>query len=367
VPHGAALEVVDLLGHRYERNKKASDALRRMGAQCRALGVEYNFSGQQTVVVASELLLTHVVTGMQPTEDKHLGALLAWADPVPSIDPGEEADRRALTPAAAMLVREKDDEVESKRKLAKGKGSRAAESRREIENILAEGALAEWDLLVRARRAFSKLGLAPASDADKLVRLSYERMAIALRMELRQPSKPDSLSRRLDSLEYSIALKEDVDTRSDELLLERARREGRVFFAEVVEVDQPRRSRKPCVLTLHTFQEVLRVRKGGYFQTEDARVIGRVLDVREGGEMGGRFIVLRLTKGFRKSVRPQLGSMSDWMDTVIIDMRFRMKQVYAEMKAKADPLVYGEDLPPAVPRRLPPGNLLDVLEGLKKV
>ncbi len=103
LPHRSALEILDLLGHRYRTNKGASPRLRRMGWQCRALAEEAAYNGQQVVAVATDLLVQHVATGQSPVEDRHLGALLAWIDPLAGIDPAAEAGRRALTPAAGML------------------------------------------------------------------------------------------------------------------------------------------------------------------------------------------------------------------------------------------------------------------------
>jgi len=68
------------------------------------LAAEAQFPGQQGVVVATELLQRHLVTGMAPAEERHAGALLAWLDRR-GRDPVEEAPRRALLPASSMLER----------------------------------------------------------------------------------------------------------------------------------------------------------------------------------------------------------------------------------------------------------------------
>jgi hypothetical protein len=125
-----------------------------MGAQCRVIADEATYAGQQIVAVASDLLLEHVATGQSVVEDQHLGAQLAWVTPRAGADPVAEAARRALLPAAAMLRRDVDDRVEDLRRLGKGSGVRAAAARAEIEHLLREGAIDEWDLLVEARRAF---------------------------------------------------------------------------------------------------------------------------------------------------------------------------------------------------------------------
>src|SRR5919112_1212434 len=72
--HPAALTVLDLLGYRYQSNRHASEELRTMGRQCRALCEEATFPGQQVLAVASTLLMDHIITGQSAVEDQHLGA-----------------------------------------------------------------------------------------------------------------------------------------------------------------------------------------------------------------------------------------------------------------------------------------------------
>src|SRR5262249_140749 len=127
LPYEGALRQLDLLGHRYRNNQRATDSLRRMGAQCRALMEEYQHEGQQRVVVAAEIIRRQLVTGQSPAEDAHLAALLAWIEEAGG-DPATEAAARSLVPAAAMLTRTEDDEVEALRPIAKkggGTGSTA--------------------------------------------------------------------------------------------------------------------------------------------------------------------------------------------------------------------------------------------------
>src|SRR5262245_3625651 len=54
VPYPAALALLELLGHRYRTNSRASVTLRRMGWQCRVLTDEARYAGQQVVVVATD-------------------------------------------------------------------------------------------------------------------------------------------------------------------------------------------------------------------------------------------------------------------------------------------------------------------------
>ena len=92
LPHKSALTLLDLLGYRYRTNQSATDTLRRMGWQCRAIAEEATYQGQQAVVVATDLLRAHVVTGQAPVKDGHLGAMLAWVAPDTGRDQAEVAD-----------------------------------------------------------------------------------------------------------------------------------------------------------------------------------------------------------------------------------------------------------------------------------
>ena len=161
----ATLELLDVLGHRYERNSQASPNLRRMGQQCRQLALEATIEGQQVVVVATRLLQTHFVTGQSAVEDGHLGALVAWIQPPPGSDPSTLADELALYPVAAMLRRDEDDRAEALRRQAK-RGDRT--SRDALEDLLATAALREWVVLMDARTAFLAHGFQQAPSISRL-------------------------------------------------------------------------------------------------------------------------------------------------------------------------------------------------------
>jgi hypothetical protein len=364
VPHPAALEILDLLGHRYRTNQNASETLRVMGRQCRALAQEAKYAGQQVVAVASSLLTDHVVTGQSPKEDHHLGALLAWIDPPPSVNPLQEASRAALVPAAAMLAREVDDRVEKLRRAAKGIGAAAASARSEIEDLLESGARAEWELLVRAREAFWGLGLPPA-DLTKLVKASLERITWSLTSDRNPPSRTHSLARLLDAHEHAMELLEDASVRGDAAEQERARRKGKVVRTAVIGITQPNgHGRNPCSLQLRVEADVWRVRVGTVLQDVTGGIEGRVTGISEDGS-GATILVLSVSKGVRSLAFPGLGTEIDWADTVVYSGQFRRGQVYSEMEALAHPVVYGDELPAPVPRA-PSGDLLAIANALRE-
>lgn len=365
VPHAPALEIIDLLGHRYRNNPNASPALQRLGAQCRILANETQFEGQQVVAVAGQLLATHVVTGQSPVEDHQLGALLAWINPLPGIDPAAEAQRRSLIPAAAMLERSVDDEVERLRKIAKGRGQRALEARATIEELLEEEARQEWDLLVEARASFWGLDLPSVPGLARLERLSMERLNFSLRRNLPPPSSAHALAGLLDSQKYAHELVEDIDVRGDLRMREQAREEGHVIRTRVVAIDQPRPRYFPCRLTLRVEQEVVRIRPGAVLQTFSGTIDGRIRDTGE-DESGRTLFEFDVTRGVQASDFPRLGSEIDWTDTIVINMQGRNRAAYRAMRDANSPFVYGPDLPVATPRAQLPADLLAAADQLRR-
>jgi hypothetical protein len=364
LPHSSALEILELLGERYRTNPNASPELQVMGWQCRAIAQESKYPGQQVVILAGDALRSHVVTGQSGIEDQHLGALLVWLEPHEGIDPVLESERQATIPAAAMLSRPVDDEVERLRNVAKRATPKvAAEARRAIENHLRRGAQHEWDLLVRARAAFWALRL-PAISLGDLVSESRERLEFALSFKPSPASKAHSLSRLLHSFEFSMDLVEDARMRGDRSARERARKKGKAVAARVVAVEQPKPGRHPCTLTLRTTQTVLRVRKNTRLQTLDGRVVGHVLAVREDGD--ATLITLRLEKGVQSTRRPAQGTDGDWVDGVVYDGRYLRNQIYSALKVSEPQLVYGIELPASAPRAIAAPNLTQLSESLRK-
>lgn len=366
LPHEPALVLIDLLGHRYRNNSTASEELRKMGWNCHALAEEARFEGQQCVAVAADLLRDHLVTGQAPRKDSNLRSLLAWVDPPSGVDPAAEADREALLPAASMLPRDADDQVERLRREAKGSTPRALHSRARIEEILAAGASEEWDLLVLAREKFWGLGLPSDARTAQLMDASTRRVLYAITSMHAPPGRPHSLARLLQDQEHSSELRQDVDVGGDARVRERLRRKGRVFSAQIAAIDQPTPNRHPCDITLRTSQEVLRVRRGTQLRNLAGGLVGRVTGVNSEASTGATLLTLNLKKGVRRSALPALGSETDWTDSLPFDARFIMSGVYSRMRDSDHPLVYGDALPRPVPRSVDERDLLEVAEGLRR-
>lgn len=363
VPHGKAVELLDVLAWRYRTNRQATDELRRMGGQCRAIVEEHRMPDQQVVAVAGDLLKAHVTTGMSPLKEAHLGAILAWVAPEPGTDPVVESEIAALRPASGLLERPDDDLIEALRKQAKRGDERA---RARIEGILERGVRSEWARLIRSRRAFLNLnlGLAVSPRIGDLVQESRDRITWALAANPNPPTRPDALSAMLEREEYALDLRADVDVRTDARVRERARRAGRAIAASVVGVVQPRPRFRPCTLVLRTEQAVLRVRRGTTLSDIVGRVDGRVAAVREEPGTGATLIELEVERGVRSI--PALGAAGDWVDSLPFDAGPMMARVNRALRDQQPALAYDEQLPPPIPRDLGGVDLLAISQRLRR-
>lgn len=364
LPHESALTVADLLGRRYQRNPAASAELQRMGVELRALSEEYLITGQQAVVVATALLRDHVVTGQAPVKDGHLGALLTWLDP-PEGASGEQvaalADRRALIPASGVLEDREDDRAEDLRRRAKAAGGAGAE-RRALDALLASAARREWRLLQQARAAWLELGLPVAVGVSDLVTASRNRIAYELQIGAPTRSRGAALANLLDTHEEAQAVADDLQVRGDLLVRERARLSGHVIGAVVTEVTQQRPGFRPCRLTLHTDQPVVRLRPGAKITPVGTRVTATVLDVIEDPGSDGWRIDVDVSSGVRS--RPGVGAQLDWVAAPPPDLSIRKRSAYRAMQAAGHPLAVGGPLPAARPRAMP-DDLLAAARALR--
>jgi hypothetical protein len=365
LPHTAALEVIELLGYRYRTNRNASPTLQRMGAQCHLLAEEATFAGQQIVAVASDLLASHVATGQSPSEDRHLGALLAWIIPPVRGIAAEAAARAALEPAAAMLARPADDRVETLRERVRQGRLAEVVARAEVERIVSDEVLREWALLVRARQVFWGLGFAQGAELPRLACESFGRVAWRIDRSIGGPSRPVSLAQRLDAQTYARELAEYAAVADDPIVCAQALRAGTLVRAAIVRREQPRREFRPCILTIETTQEVLRVRQGTALQLRGARVSGRVIAIAEAANARATQLTIEIISGVRSPQLPTAGQQSEWMMPEPANMRWLKRDVYVRMAAAADPRVYGDMLPTNVPL-LVEGDVAEIARRLRQ-
>jgi len=363
VSHPAALAGIEILSHRYRTNKEATDTLRSMGTQCRIIADEARRPGQQTVFIATLLLTAHVATGQMPIEDGHLDALLAWLEPGVT-DRAAEANRRSMLPAAAMLPRPDDDRVEELRLVAKESTRAGMRAKDEIVRLLELGARREWEMLIRARREFSRLGLQNSAEIDALVAITLDRTTFAFGNLVSPPSRSAALSKLLDDMEYESDVVAKFDAKNDALLRERLRRSGKAIQARVQAVDQPTRNRKPCTVSISTTQPVLRIRRDTLLQTTDGRVIGRVMSISSSSE--GQRLELLLEKGVRAAVVPTVGDNVEWVEASPPDLRVLKQRVRAAAKEAGAFTITGATLPAAAPRAVRSKDLVKEVDRRRR-
>ena len=367
VPHGKTIETLGILGRRYERNKNASPLLQEAARFCRIIAEESRFAGQQTVVVALDTLLRHVVTGQMPIEDQHLGAVLAWLPPDAGRDTLKMARERARLPASGILVntpdQPDDNRVERLRKeLKDASGLRRARIERQIRRILTDAVMREWDLLVAARRAFHELGLA-AADLDALCDDSRERVCWAVNNHLISPRRAVPLARRLEEYENALTRADDAALRTDATLRCRAARLGRVIECVVIRVNQPRQNRHPCHLVIRTSQNNLRVRADDRVALASGSMQGVVREVRPGAG-ATTLIDIELKKGVRVA-HALLGTAQEWIEDRAFPT-FLRRQTLSEADARATWMVRASDAPPSRPTAITTGDLLDLAHAASR-
>jgi hypothetical protein len=279
VPHAETIEALDILGHRYWRNQNAPTEIQRMGVICRNIAYEATFPGQQVVADARALLQEHVVTGLAPVEEGHLGAMLAWFDPAVR-NPLVEARARIRLPASGILVntpdQPMDDRIDRLRKdLKSATGRRRTRLISEIENILRQGILREWNLLLEARRAFLGLGLS-VTGLEQLASDSKDRMANALQNGHFPARRPDMLAQWLGEMETGVEKAEFAALEADPVVREEARRVGAVVQGVVTAVRQRRPRFKPCTIEVDSVQGTIRLRSDDKVRIAGSRVSGIV-------------------------------------------------------------------------------------------
>lgn len=351
LPHRAALEVLEVFGLRYRLNREASPAIRRLGLVCSALVEESRHPHQQAVVVAADLLRDHVVTGQSPTEEAHLGALLAWVDPRDGRDPLEEAARRSRVPAAALLERGEDDRVERLRAEAKRGGPRGEEARREIERILRRAAAREWGLLAHAWTSFWRIGLHQAPEIEDLVIRSIARLQRSLDTGRVRGRRPEDLAILLEERELQQRIGRRILVRADPVRRELLRSEGHVVRMRVVAVSRARTGRGRAkargahghqgTALLDTTQPTTRLRQGQELETLDGSV--HIVVERLSRERDRTVVHAVVRRGIR-SLEQMEGSVADWVEAVK-DLLPRRREAFRLLRDARPPLVYGGDAP----------------------
>jgi len=306
IANPAGLELLTVMAYRYEnadRNRnpdaryKPAPQILRLGYLLRLIKEIYHMPGQQIVVVMTEKIKQHFVTGQIPPKDGHLGALTMWLSAPPgSTTTHADADRWALEqPAAAMLTRDGDEFVEHRlHRIRKAKS--AAEKLRcktEIEAVQRAGVAAEWRVLEAAHAAFWGRALQHRSYAD-LTSENVSWLKYRLDNYVLRGRRAISMSKRYELHEYHASLHRAELLANDNMRFEQERASGNAFVASISAVRTTPRGINPKDHRIELeiqHQPKIRLRKGQHVQ-----IIG--------GKYGGEIREFaRTPSGYRASVR----------------------------------------------------------------
>jgi hypothetical protein len=280
-----------------------------MGMICRVIGHEATIPGQQLIANASEILRGHVATGQAPIEDGHLGAQLAWMNPA-CTDPLTEGRDRIRLPASGILPNTPDmphdDRVDHLRKLAKkSQGTARRNAHQEIERLLSEAVLREWQLLVDARAAFLSLRLSTIG-LDDLSKISRDRVLNGLTAGHFPARQADKLAIQLEVMEAGQQLSDQVALENDPSWRETARRAGRAVAGVIAVVDQPRPKFKPCTITVRSNQTIVRPRRDDKIKLVGTNIMGIIRHI-DTGPNGGTELRIEIETGVRSSATLSVG------------------------------------------------------------
>ncbi len=361
-PHQPALECLALMGERFERNREATDTIRRMGYHCRIIHELAEHPGQQAIIVMTDVIQRHLVTGQSPTKDASLRSLLVWMQPPAGGDVALAADAAALVPSAAILERADDDAVEHLRNEMRRRPRVADAARARIEAIQERGALEEWSVLCEARTMFWSLGLNPNPALLTLLADNLEWFRRRLETPRPRSTRAIAMSRIFDDFDHYQRSYGGLKISADRLHFERTRLDGRGFVATVTAKNFSARGEKPKIRDLSLRiepQPFLRLRRGTAIRGLASRIMAVVRAV---GQIDENMfeLVVSVESGMTAA---QVGLRDRWVEGHLSDLRAPKSAVYRAVTARAPHLL--SDALPAAAGALDPR--VDILARLREL
>jgi hypothetical protein len=372
MPHKAALECIDVLGHRYVSNPDAPPIVQHMGRTCRALAAELVMADQPVIACALELLAQHFITGQSPAEDRHLGSILTWIDPPHGVDVVEAAHRAALLPAAAILPNipgQMDDaEVERLRREAKrssGAAQAAAHSR--MRNVLESAVQREWALMMAGRRHLLALPATSPMPEDA-TEASLERVRHRIGGGPFRVVQPHAVAIELRKHEGASNSAERRVWRHDPRRRAAAIRRGKLIEGSLQAITAATgRGTRPLV-TIMTLQRLIRFRAGDKLHLLDSTTnfVGRLIAVRNGTRPGERLVDLEIEEGVRSVSRLSLGNATVW-EPRDVNLIMREAKMAGQIRDRAPWLINDVAPPAANSAALPAGDLVSMASALERI
>lgn len=341
LPNPAALELLTIMAYRYEnadRNPspdpryKAAPEVIRLGYLLRLLKEIYHTPGQQIVVIMSEKITQHFVTGQIPPKDGHLGALTVWlAAPTGATTTAADADRLALEqPASAMLTRSGDEFVENRlHRIRKAKTSaEELHYKDEIEQCQRSGVIAEWTMLANAHTAFWHRNLHDCAYND-LVAENTSWLKYRLDNYVHRARRAIPMSQLYEQYEHLAGLHREELLTNDDMRFEQERAGGDAFVASITGVRKTPRGVNPkdhrVELEVQS-QPKIRLRQGQKIQIVGGGYDGEIRDFTRTAT--GYKVSVRITGGIN-SIHP--GGPFRWVERSSSDPSFNAAY-YAKIK-----------------------------------
>jgi hypothetical protein len=326
--------------------------------------------GQQAVVVLTEVLATHWVTPLQPSQEGHLGALLA------TLDPPVGQDVAALVRAAEALTMGPRTAPQFDNVVLKPRLDRYTDARRRgappetLDALGAEVVAVLTPVVLRMHRAmqFGLRKLAAAAlpplpqveawQAEEREAFARFRAACAAGVHMPRRDRAKGGAFRLVEREEGRATVEASVQCHDPLGRARAEAAGEVLTCEV-EAAYPKRlpghRRRVIAIDVVTSQSGLRLRQRDELRwVDDPRLEVAVADVADFRDAGRRLrVTLHLTRGMQRPGVPPIGSRMSFVRRVPDPQRIRRVRGAMAQKLVVLPWTHDHTAPPPPARPRP--------------
>lgn len=319
VPSAPVAGHLDLLAdlHRFSSDL----AVRSMGRSLALFSERLPVEGQQTLMVATDVLREHWITGQSPDDEHHLGALLTWISPPPSVPLWEAVARAEATPMGNKTTPEQDRAtieplLEKLSSAWKTDPAAVARLSAELERELTPVVLTTWEATVAAMNVLSQT-FAPLPSLPQLEARDREHFAGWCRW--RDGDRPLPLRDSPKAAAFKLAAREDAIEQAEAASVHgdlgarlRAQSEGRVIEGIVRDLSVRRAGHSTIgTFALVTNQPMLRLRqRDAVAWLGDPRLVAVVESVRREGTSS--LVALRVTKGMRSVGFPKDGQRMTW-------------------------------------------------------
>lgn len=336
-------------------------------------------AGQQSLMVASQVLAEHFATPQAPSDDEHLGALLCWIEPPPIIPIDFAIAQVERTPAGVKTPADFDRQVliplvmgfnEARRSRQQ---QRAGDAARHIRTALEPMVARVHALTQEAIQVLQRRDLPVLPDLEAMEELEAREFAFFMRgIQADEPFRPgssDSVSQAI----YKLTKREGAQANLEASLIiaggvEKAQAilSGRVLVGEVTGAQKVRvGGRNRLQFELRSQQRVLSMRPGDELaRLDDSRFAVRILSMRSLKE-GGTSMTCQILKGQRTFGLPAHGaqlelfaSHGSWGA-----MGWQLAQIKKRL-AHSHWLHHRDTVPSPAPVQPQPTNLLELVESL---